>query len=608
MAFDYGALDRGRGVNYWTYDPVLRREVRRTVPDDEWAWIDDRLDAFGETVGTTIAENADIVDDNPPELRTYDREGAVINEVEYHPAHLENERLTYEAGGVADAFRTPPDRDERVSLVYNLAAGYLLGTVDIGLACPFAMTAGAALVLEAFSDHDAYFEALTARDYDDLATGAMFLTEIQGGSDVGATETVAEHVQGDVYELTGEKWFASNIDAEVVLALARRPGAPEGTAGLSLFVLPRTKRDGGLASEANGTSSDERSESDGASNDYQFRRLKDKLGTESVPTGEVELRGAEAYLVGEPERGFTYMAEMLNMERLHNAVGSVGTMRRALLESTVKAADREAFGSRLDEKPLMRRDLVDMTVDHEAAAAFTFDAARAFDRYHRATERDGVDPEGAYRLLRMLVPVAKHRTGRMAVDTASYAIEVQGGNGYTEEWITERLLRDAQVLPVWEGTSNVLSLDVLRAMAHEGAHVATLDRVRTYLAEADDHAPLADDAQTVRAELGGLEDALATLGTADTDYAELHAKDFADYVFDVYAGALLLAEAARDLGADDPDARKALVARRWIDRHLRDLDARGITTGDRLPLEQFDAIVRFAEADPAELVERSAAD
>jgi len=589
MPLDYGALDRGRGVNYWEYDPVLRREVRRTLPEADREWAEARLSSFGETVGTTIAENADVVDEHPPELDTYDREGEVVNRVTYHPAHLENERLTYEAGGVADAFRAPPGRDEPVSLTHNLAAGYLLGMVDIGLACPFAMTAGAALVLEAFSEHDEPFRALTARDYDDLATGAMFLTEIQGGSDVGATETTAEHVEDDVYRLEGEKWFTSNIDAGVVLALARRPDAPEGTAGLSLFVVPSTKRDG-------------------EPNDYYFRRLKDKLGTKSVPTGEVELRGAEGYLVGEPERGFKYMAEMLNMERLHNAVGSVGSMRRALLESTVKAADREAFGSTLDEKPLMRRDLVDMAVDHEAATAFTFDAVRAFDRYHRGEDRPGVDPDEAYRLLRMLVPIAKHRTGRMAVDATSYAIEIQGGNGYTEEWVTERLLRDAQVLPVWEGTSNVLSLDVLRAMAKEGSHVAVLERIRAYLDEADGHAPLASDVAAVRDEIEGLEDALSTLGSADQEYAELNAKALADYVFDVYAGALLLAQAARDLAADDPDARKAVVARRWIDRHLRDRPARGITSDDRLPVEQYDAVVRFAPVDPEALADPPAAD
>ena len=225
------------------------------------------------------------------------------------------------------------------------------------------MTTGVALVLDEFDDGslDGYFEGLTSRDADEHIEGAMFLTEKQGGSDVGANETVAEEAEDGTYRLTGEKWFCSNIDAEGALALARRPNAPDGTAGLSLFLVPHTRPDGTV-------------------NDALFRRLKDKLGTISVPTGEIEFRDAEAYLVGEPENGFRQMTEMLNFERLSNATAAVGIMGRALLESKVRAANREAFGEVIQEYPLMRRDLVDMAVGYEAAAAFTFDGARALDR------------------------------------------------------------------------------------------------------------------------------------------------------------------------------------------------------------------------------------
>jgi acyl-CoA dehydrogenase len=317
-----------------------------------------------------------------------------------------------------------------------------------------------------------------------------------------------------------------------------------------------------------------------------------------VPTGEVELRGAEAYLVGEPERGFKYMAEMLNMERLHNAMGSVGLMSRALLESRVQVEHREAFGGPLVEKPLMRRDLLEMAVDHEGATAFAFDAARAFDRYHRQ------DDDEAYRLMRILVPAAKHRTGRMAVETASYALEIQGGNGYVRDWVTHRLLRDAQVLPVWEGTSNVLSLDVLRAMLTEGAHVAALDRIDEYLGGLDGR--LNGTADIVRRHREDLSDAVDALATADRDVAEREAKAFTDLLFDVYAGALLLAEADRDLA--DGDGRKALVARAFVDRHLRTPERRGIATGENLPLDHFEAIHYFEQVDPAVLDRPAAAD
>ena len=234
-----------------------------------------------------------------------------------------------------------------------------------------------------------------------------------------------------------------------------------------------------------------RTKPNGEVNEAHFRRLKNKLGTISVPTGEIEYQGAEAYLVGEKGEGFRAMAEMMNFERLTNATGAVGVMGRALLEAKVHAADREAFGDAIDEYPLMCRDLVDMTVDYEAAAAFSFEAARLLDERERQAPRgdaerasrersdpwDEEDDSAAYKLMRPFIPVAKYKTARMAVDTTSYAMEVLGGNGYVREHTTERLLRDAQVLPIREGPSNILALDTLRALNREDAHEALLPYV-----------------------------------------------------------------------------------------------------------------------------------
>jgi len=575
MSLDYTGFDRGRDLNFWHHDPVLRSEVERTYAETDLDWAEPRLEAFGGLVGEKVAENANLIDQHGPELNTYDRHGEVVNEVSYHPAQLENERAVYEAGAVADSFRAPPERENRLPLLHNLAHDYLLSYADIGLTCPVAMTAGAALVLEEFDDgsNADYLERLVTRDYDELLQGAMFLTEQQGGSDLGVTETLAEPVDGDVYRLTGEKWFCSNLDAGVILTLARPPEAPEGTDGLSLFLVPRTTREGDR-------------------NRMVARRLKDKLGTVSVPTGEVEFDDTVGYLIGEPERGFRYMAEMLNLERLSNAFGACGAMGRALLESRIKAANRETFGKRLDEHPLMRRDLVELTVAHEAATAFTFDAGAAYD----AAVRD--DDDAAFRLMRALVPISKHRTGRLAVDVASYAMEIQGGNGYVADWVTHRLLRDVQVLPIWEGTSNVLSLDLLRAMAKEGAHVAVMDRIETYL-EAVTHPVLTDLLETLRTAADELETAFETLAATEEDYAQLQSKTLADLVYDVYAAALLLSEAQTEL--ETGDGRKAFVARQFVDDQLRDRPARGITSGERLADEWFDAIARFETVDPARL-------
>ncbi len=597
--FQYGQFDEGRHLNYWALEPALAREARRVYTEDEYQWAEPTLEAYGRIVGETIADNADTVDDHGPILHTYDKRGDLLNEVEYHPAQFENERLSYETGMVADAFQPPPNRAEPVGLIHTLMMQTILSYVDAGLVCPVSMTAGAALVLRNHDEGGYYtdfLEDLTTRDYADLIQGAMFLTEEQGGSDVGANETVAERVvvpdmaaevdtgtataaqdggvpESRTYELTGEKWFCSNIDGQGTLALARRPEAPEGTDGLSLFLVPHEFPDGEL-------------------NPQVYRRLKDKLGTISVPTGEVEFDGTVGYLVGEPECGFKYMTTMLNWERVTNATGAVGIMGRSLIESKIYAANREAFGQTIDQFPLMKRDLVDMQVDFEAALSFAMEASRYLDRY----ERDHNDRE-AFKLMRTLVPVAKHRTARMAIDTASYAMEIQGGNGYVNDFVTNRLYRDAQVLPIWEGTSNILSLDLLRALEKEDAHEVLLPLISDYLDEVQ-HPRLEALAEMVRGHYETLQEALLTLATEDDEYAQHEAKELADLVFDVVTASTLLAKGQRRLD-DAGDAREAHVAEWFIIDDLASPQDRGIMDGETLPIDHFDALVRYAPLDPS---------
>ncbi|MEF8840477.1 MAG: acyl-CoA dehydrogenase family protein [Haloarculaceae archaeon] len=590
-AIDYGRFDRGRGdaLNYWTLDPTLRFEARRAYPEGEYEWARDRLEAFGDAVAGPIAENAEEIDRQGMDLDTYDRDGEVINEVRYPAELAETERLTYEAFGLThDAFHAPPGREEPVSLVHPLTMQALLSYNDAGFVCPASMTVGAALVLETFDDgaNDGTFRRLTSRDYDEHVEGAMFLTEKQGGSDVGSNEVRAEPQDDDTHELYGEKWFCSNVDAEGALALARMPGAPGGTEGLSLFVVPHT-------------------DEDGDPNDLVVRRLKDKLGTLAVPTGEIVFEGADATLVGEAERGFRYMTEMLNYERLTNATGAVGIMGRALLEAKIHAANREAFGETIGEFPLMKRDLVEMTVDYEAAAAFSFEAAKHYAERQRQGGGDGARDSDAYRLMRLLVPVGKYKTARMAVETASYAMEVLGGNGYVRGFTVERLYRDAQVLPIWEGTSNVLSLDVLRVLGKEAAHEALIPYVEDLL---DVEHPFVEEvAADVKGRFVGLQEALMTLATEDEDYAQYHAKRLADLLFDVVTAAVLVSEAQWAID-EDGDGRKALVAESFVRSRFGEDEAYGVTSGDRSGMERFDAVARYASVDPETLVEAPAAD
>jgi acyl-CoA dehydrogenase len=600
---DYGRYEEGRNVNYWELDRTLQREVRRTYTDEEFAWAEPRLEAFGETVGHLIADNADYIDDHGPELEPYDRYGEVQNFVRYPAEQFENERLAYEAGIVADAFEAPPGREEPMALSHNLTMQYLLCYADPGFDCPVAMTAGAALVLEKFGDEslEPYYEALTSREYDELIEGAMFLTEKQGGSDVGANETRAEYDDdAGCWRLYGEKWFCSNVDAEGTLALARTEDAPKGTAGLSMFLVPHADPDRFDGPVTKGDRLEDGPLAPEEVNDQLYRRLKEKLGTISVPTGEVEFTGATAILVGEEENGFRQMAEMLNLERLSNAAASCGIMARVLLESKIYAANREAFGKPIDQHPLMRADLVDMAVDHEAATTYVFEAARLLSKRERAkrTAEDGEETDDVYRLMRLLIPIAKLRTARMAVDTASYGMEIHGGNGYVNDFVTNRMLRDAQVLPIWEGTENVLSLDVLRALEREDAHEPLREAIEERL-EAVSHPALAEPAETVGNEHHELLNALATLAGEDGEYAQLSAKRLAHYVFDVFTAALLLERAQSEI--DDGDGRTALVARRFVATELERPEGRGIADGERFALETFDPIVRYAPVDPERL-------
>ena len=604
---NYGQYDEGRHLNYWELDETIQREIQRVSDESEFEWAKPQLSEFGEFIGYTVADNADYIDKHGPELHTYDKNGEVQNFVRYQAEQIETEETAYEMGIISDAFEAPPGRDEPMPLTHHFAMGYLLAYADgTGYGCPVAMTSGAALVLDKFDDGELsdYYEALVSRDYDEMIEGAMFLTEEQGGSDVGANETIAEYDEdAECWRLTGEKWFCSNIDAEGTLALARRPEAPEGTDGLSMFLVPHGDPENGVFTKG------DRLTYNGAPpgedlNDQYYRRLKDKLGTTAVPTGEVEFEDTKAHLVGELERGFKQMTEMLNHERLSNAAGACGIMARALLESKIYAANREAFGDTIDQYPLMREDLVDMAVDHEAATAFTFEAARLFAKRERA-ERADEDADYAYRLMRLLIPVAKLRTARMAIDVTSYAMEIHGGNGYVDEFVTHRLLRDAQVLPIWEGTENILSLDVLRALETEDSHEPFMTDVQERL-DRIDHPILEESAATVESEYHDLTAAMAELAGADAEYAQLSAKRLAHYIFDVYTATLLLDQAQTQL--EDGNARLALVAKRFVERELKEQEARNITSGDRFPLEHFEAVVGYEQVDPEELLEAVEAD
>lgn len=294
---------------------------------------------------------------------------------------------------------------------------------------------------------------------DTLFQGSMFMTEQMAGSDVGAIETTARLEDGE-WRLYGDKWFCTNPDAAVGMVLARPEGGVPGTKGLSLFLLPRHLPDG-------------------RKNDYRIVRLKDKLGTRSMASGEIALEGATAYLVGDAGQGFKQMTDMINMSRLSNGVRSAGLMRRSVFEAQFIAENRTAFGRRLADLPLMRRQILKMLVTAEQGRSMVFHTASVLER------ADAGDTAMA-KVLRILTPLIKFRTCRDARKIAGDAMEVRGGCGYIEEWSDARVLRDAHLGSIWEGTSNIVALDVARAVRREDALTALTAHLDGLLDEVTD--------------------------------------------------------------------------------------------------------------------------
>jgi putative acyl-CoA dehydrogenase len=419
--------------NLFASDVCLREAVAR----EQGGWAQEGLTTLGATLGKpdTIKLGFD-ANRNPPSLRTLDRYGHRLDEVEFHPAWHELMAIALRAG-----LHSSPWADPKAGAHVARAAGcYLLTQVESGVYCPVAMTYGSVPALRQAPDLAAqWLPRIYSRDYDQRfrpaaeKTGAlvgMGMTENQGGSDLRTNTTRAEPAGDGSFRLTGHKWFMSApmCDAFLVLAQSRK--------GLSCFLMPRWTPDG------------ER-------NAVRILRLKDKLGNRSNASSEVEFDGAFAQLLGEEGRGIPTIIEMGNYTRLDCAIGSSGLMRQALAQAVHHARHRTAFQKKLIDQPLMTNVLADLALESEAALALTMRLARAYD------ETD----EAAAAFRRVITPAAKFWICKRAPYVTFEAMEVLGGSGYVEESIMPRLYREAPVNSIWEGSGNVMCLDVLRAIA-----------------------------------------------------------------------------------------------------------------------------------------------
>jgi alkylation response protein AidB-like acyl-CoA dehydrogenase len=534
------------GQNFYRNDTALQDLLRIHLPDTLFRHIEPHLDRLGGLVGGPLDECARLADRHGPVLHHRDRFGNDRQWIEYHPAYRELERAAYGEFGIhAMSHRKGIlGWGDTYPAVAKHAFTFLFNQAEFGMGCPINVTDGAARLLSRFGDEALkakYLDGLTQTDMDKLTQGGQFMTEKEGGSDVGKLTTTAVQ-EGGHWRLHGEKWFCSNADAEVVMLLARPQGAVGGTRGVGLFLMPRRL-------------------DNGSPNHYRIVRLKDKLGTRSMASGEIKLEGAIAYAVGRLDRGFVQMAEMVNWSRLSNGVKSAALMRRAHHDANTVAGNRVVFGRRIIDMPLARRQLMKIMLATEQAISMSFITADALDRAEAGSQ-------DAAALLRVLTPTLKYRATRDARKVCGDALEMRGGIGYVEEFATSRLLRDAHLGSIWEGTGNIVALDTLqRAVGRHGAEAAL---------GADLHARI-DDMPGVppawRDRLRGLTD--KAIGFAREVVArsenEAEARRATSTLYHVASAVAFAWEGSR-IHALRGDARRLLLSRLVVDHRLTPQD------------------------------------
>ncbi|MEX0750489.1 MAG: acyl-CoA dehydrogenase family protein [Dehalococcoidia bacterium] len=580
---DFDTVESAIGLNWYDADPNLQQIVERLAHPDDRAFAVEQLRNMGGVIGGPVAARAEITDKNPPRLEKYDRWGHEVNTVVHHQSAVDTKRDLWENGflGLRWTDQVRKTRAGKLPPTVNTGFLYFLNQAETGMACGIGMTSSAAGIVDRHAPpeiREKFLPHLTSMDFAEAWEGGMFMTEIRGGSDLASSECSARKT-ADGWRIDGSKWFCSNLDAEVIITLARPQDAPAGLPGLAQFLVPQHR-------------------ADGTRNGIHVRRLKDKLGTKAVPTGEVDFVDAEAYLMGRERtddgdaaardgRGVNRMMEMVQGSRFGVAIMGLGIMRRSFVEAAIYAHHREAFGRPIAEYPLVRETLVNMAVEVEAGCALAFEAAEA------GTRKD----EESRRLYRILVPLAKYRCTRRGIELASQAIEMHGGNGYIENWPVARQLRDAQCHTIWEGTENIICLDVLRSMRKEHADDALFARAEQAFGGAE-HPSLVQTVGEIGRSIDELKEAIAYLERAPEEIRLLNARRLTDYMADVAQAALLVEEAVWEL-ANKGSARKAVVARHFVSTRLVQHAARGITSGDRTALDYFEPIVRYQPIAPA---------
>lgn len=458
------------GLNFYDIDQSLQDLLPLYLADDLCEHMTPHYRRLGEIAGGRLDELARLADRHGPVLHARDAFGRDEEWIEFHPAYREMELIAFGDFGIHALSRRPGVLGwDGTPTTAKYILQYLFVQSEFALMCPISVTDTSAVLIEKYGDDavkERFLPRMLTQDMGQLLKAAQFMTEKKGGSDVGQVELSAKFEDGE-WRLYGDKWFCSCADADVALLLARPEGAVDGTAGLGLFALPKHR-------------------DDGSRNSYRIVRLKDKLGSKSMASGEIIFEGAVAYPLGDvgpgKNPGLKQMMDQVNLSRLSHGVRAAAMMRRCFNEAMVAAQGRNAFGSKVIDKPLMRRQLLKLMVPTEQALSMALYTADTL-------EKAGDGDETAEGLLRILTPLLKFRTCRDNIAVATGAMEARGGNGYIENFVNARLVRDAHLGVLWEGTSNINALDVItRAVAKAGAQ-NVLNAALTDMLETTDGIP-----------------------------------------------------------------------------------------------------------------------
>jgi alkylation response protein AidB-like acyl-CoA dehydrogenase len=487
-----------KSKNFYESDLILKEYLNRKLSDSASNYMKDKWEEIGSAAALVMDELSLDADHHGPELIKRNNLGETIDEVKFHPAYDSLMQIAIDSEMFVVKWNPELKNDFRNELhKLGFSSGYIYAMSELGQYCPLCMTDGVARLIDLYcndSDKKRLIPKIATKNIEDLYTGAMFLTEKSGGSDVGRNLVTARKIQGkeEMYELNGEKWFCSNVNADIIFALARTDANVHGTKGLSIFLV-------------------EKYLPNGEKNPLPIVRLKEKLGVRSMASAECQLKGTIGKRIGEEFKGFKIMTDMINLSRLYNSVAALSGARRALIEAYTFNLHRKSFGKEAINHALIRDKFFELGSLNVANFYLTW---RAIDSLDAADNGD----EHAANLSRILTPMVKKWSAEKSVYIVRESMELMGGMGYIEDGVMPKIMRDVMVLPIWEGAGNIMILDMLRASFKSEGLKAMFSEIQKTAESNEEYQDL------IKSKLNKISSSAMTLSGLERDEMELTAK------------------------------------------------------------------------------------